>query len=238
MKVCENEHIMPENSNFCPICGKKERVVQKFCSNCGASLYENDMFCRNCGHQINLGSAPNAAEPVFKGVMPLSEIVKASFRERVKHLNGKKLFSVLLFLSVVCLVGTVSTNIQQFIQYSREKEETEKVEKKVEGINEDYQAKMTLYEMGLIDAKPQKPYYSYNNHYSNRDIATPYNCLNIPVSVIFWMLAFTGVVTVIIVYLKKPGESPQERSKLQLTSGLALISILVGVIYWASTFHF
>ena len=53
---CENcGASIPDDSKFCPMCGKKQAPVsvKKFCPSCGTELQEGSRFCENCGARIS-----------------------------------------------------------------------------------------------------------------------------------------------------------------------------------------
>ncbi len=52
---CENcGASIPDDSMFCPMCGKKQApvCVRRICPACGAELREGSRFCENCGARI------------------------------------------------------------------------------------------------------------------------------------------------------------------------------------------
>ena len=136
-------------------------------------------------------------------------------------------YAVLMIVSIFCLIGTMFTNIQQFAQFSQLKERTEKYEN-------EYQKNRLLYEFGVIEEEPIHPGRILE---TAGGINTPYNCLNIPVSIIFWTLSFVSVITAILVWNLKINCTKSQSIKLYVLSGVALCSSLVGLIYWALNFH-
>lgn len=136
----------------------------------------------------------------------------------------------LFIIAFICLIGTFATNVQQYAQYGKEKERISKQDE----LKSDYDDMMFLYQAGLIDEKPEEPVFIEG---INSDIATPYNCLNIPISIIFWTLAFFSFITFILTMLLKPDCPKSSEIKLYIMSSLALLSSVIGAIYWAINYH-
>lgn len=139
------------------------------------------------------------------------------------------IFTLLLIASIICLVGTCATNIQQFAQYTQVREIIEEDKER----QEQYEEIKVLYEIGLIDKEPQTP----SKRTDNSGIYTPYNCLSIPVSIVFWTLAFFSALTLILSFSLSFNCSKSEKIRLYVLSSLSLTSTLIGVIYWAVCFH-
>lgn len=110
------------------------------------------------------------------------EIRNHLLRRNQKRIINHNISTLLLTISIICLIGTIFTNIQQYAQYSRVKEEIAEEKAKIHK----YEDLKLLFDTGIINNEPCYP--SINNH-PNRFIETPYNCLNIPISILFWVLA-------------------------------------------------
>ena len=144
-------------------------------------------------------------------------------------MKNNRLYSLLFTISIICFIGTLTTNIQQYMQYERLKDKIEQND-----INQlTYEKMLNLYSEGVIAEKPDKPdFYTINT-----SIATPYNCLNIAVSIFFWILAVIGVIDFIIAIGVKINCTKSEKIRLYIFSSMALISIIIGVLYWAYYFN-
>lgn len=145
-------------------------------------------------------------------------------------MNKNNIYTFLLVVAIICIVGISATNVQQFAQYSKIKE---LIEEDNENLKRYDNLKM-LYDIGLIDKEPQLP---SERVWFNKCIATPYNCLNIPISIVFWGLAFISAVVFILSFSLKLHQSKGKTIKLYVLSSLSIFSAAIGVIYWAINFH-
>lgn len=144
-------------------------------------------------------------------------------------MNKRNFYAVVFLLSFVCLIGTIATNVQQYAQYNKEKERIEKQEER----RERYEDMKMMHEVGLLENEPDKPSISSVNEH----IKTPYNCLNVTVSIFFWMMAAVSTVTCLLAWSYQFDCSKQEKIRLQVISSLALVSTIIGVLYWALNYH-
>ena len=70
---CSKE--IPDDSEFCPLCGRKSDGRPNFCKHCGAEI-ENDMeFCEECGSPVETLKQKEESETSVLGV-PATEIIE------------------------------------------------------------------------------------------------------------------------------------------------------------------
>lgn len=76
-QYCNSE--IPDNSSFCPNCGKKRDTspahestgpVKKFCDNCGAKLEPGRSFCANCGKPVTKSNAAGGRGTTTGNIQP------------------------------------------------------------------------------------------------------------------------------------------------------------------------
>ena len=58
-RICETE--IPDQSNFCPVCGSRQTLTH--CINCGNPVSHDAAYCPQCGILIY---KPNRTQPVRK----------------------------------------------------------------------------------------------------------------------------------------------------------------------------
>ena len=77
MKCIHCSAEIPENANFCPVCGQNSSKQPNFCMNCGSKVEWNMQFCENCGKPIEKltqeEEKPEIADDVKEAIKKIAE---------------------------------------------------------------------------------------------------------------------------------------------------------------------